>query len=80
MENTFIKSIPRTTVTLRPGDVGFRLHDGFIMADRAGFDIAYNCPQEYIDIILQAINRGWLKPVATVPNTDPTLMWDVLKS
>lgn len=75
-----IKTAERTTVTIGPGDPSFRLHDGFISADRAGFIISKDCPREYAEVIVRAIHRGWLEPMATVPKNDPTLIWDTLKS
>jgi len=74
------KTIEHTTVSIGPGDPSFRLHDGLISVDRAGFKISKDCPREYAEVICQAINREWVKPVATVPKNDPTLIWDTLKS
>jgi hypothetical protein len=50
--------------TLRPGDPGFTIDDGFMTSPRAGFEISNNCPAEYKSIFITAINAGWLKPVA----------------
>lgn len=80
MKDLFIKTGERNTVSIRPSDAGFRLNDGFVVADRAAFEISADCPKECLEIILRAINRGWLKPVARVPKNDPTLIWDTLKS
>ena len=52
--------------TLRQSDFGFRLCDGIVVASRAGFEIDERCPKEYRAIIGECIDRGWLKPVATV--------------
>lgn len=58
--------------TLRPGDPGFTLTDGFVTANRAGFEISQNCPAEYKSIFITAINAGWIKPIATVYARDLT--------
>jgi hypothetical protein len=50
--------------TLRPGDKGFTIIDGFMTSPRASFEISNSCPAEYKSIFITAINAGWLKPVA----------------
>jgi hypothetical protein len=50
--------------TVKPGDPLFTINDGLVIANRAGFDISQNCPNEYRMIILECMNNGWLKPVA----------------
>jgi hypothetical protein len=69
-----------TIRTLRPGDVSFRLQDGITTVNRAGVDISQDCPECYAKVILKCLRQGWLTPVAAVPHTDPTLMWDTLRS
>ncbi len=64
--------------TIRPNDQDFMLEDGFVRAPRAGFHILPECPREYKMIIAECIDNGWLKPVATV--YDSELMWDRLSS
>ena len=66
-------------VTLRPGDTSFRLNDHVSVTDRASIELTVNCPQSYAEIIAVAIKQQWIQPVAAVPRTDPTLMWDLLK-
>lgn len=67
-------------ITLKEGDTGFTLKDSFTMAYRAGIEVTASCPREYASIIMQAYERGWLVPVATVPRTDPTLIWETLRN
>jgi len=55
---------PSMIRTIRPGDNGFTIIDGFVTSPRAGFEISNNCPAEYKSIFITAINAGWLKPVA----------------
>jgi len=67
-------------VTLRKGDVGFMLDSDYTLCSRAGLEISAQCPPGIATVIADAMARGWLEPVALVPKTDPTLMWDILKS
>jgi hypothetical protein len=64
--------------TIRQSDQDFMLEDCFLSAPRAGFHILPECPREYKLIIAECIDKGWLKPVATV--YDNELMWDRLST
>jgi hypothetical protein len=55
---------PSMIRTIRPGDKGFTIIDGFMISPRASFEISNSCPAEYKSIFITAINAGWLKPVA----------------
>lgn len=50
--------------TLKPNDEQFIITDGIVKAPRAGFEINENCPNQYRQIIVACVDRGWLKPVA----------------
>ena len=50
--------------TIRRGDRGFEISDGYTIAHRAGFEISDRCPAEYKVVLQECINNGWLKPVA----------------
>lgn len=63
--------------TIRQGDPKFILVDGMIASPRADFEINHHCPKEYKSIIVECINNGWLKPVATVK--DHELFWEELQ-
>ena len=63
--------------TLRQGDKGFTLTDGFVVIPRAGFEINQKCPKEYRMIIQECLSNGWIKPVATVPDNE--FVFDTLK-
>jgi hypothetical protein len=52
------------TVKLLPGDQGFDFREGMVHYERAGMVIHPDCPDSVRDTILEASNRGWLKPVA----------------
>ena len=74
-----INSTETKWVSLRQGDTGFTLEDNFTVASRAWVEIKKDCPKEYVDIIRKAYQEGYINVVATVPKSDPTLMWDILK-
>lgn len=58
--------------TLRPGDVGFTMNDGFMVATRASLELDPRCPMEYRTIIQTALSNGWLKPIAVVRDYELT--------
>ena len=66
-------------VDLRPGDASFRLNGDVTVTDRAFIEITGRCPLTYVNIIAMAIEQNWIQPVAAVPRTDPTLIWETLK-
>ena len=66
-------------VTLKPGDPSFQLQGPLTVANRAGIEITKNCPKNIANDVVLAIQAGWIKAVANVPRTDPTLMWETLK-
>ena len=51
---------------IRPSDDHFYIKNKFVVTPRAGFEIVKECPREYKLVIQDCIDRGWLKPVATV--------------
>lgn len=64
------ETLESKTVALRPGDPGFTIQDNFYIVQRAGIEIQSNCPHGYALIIAEAINKGWLKPVAHIKKTE----------
>jgi hypothetical protein len=70
---------PSLWINLRPGDTSFRLNDNVSVTDRASIELTGRCPHTYVNLIAMAIKQQWIQPVAAVPRTDPTLMWDRLK-
>lgn len=58
--------------TLRPGDSGFLLYDGLTISARAGLEISTDCPREYIMLLEDCINKGWVKPIATIYKHEQT--------
>lgn len=68
-------SVSKSNVkTLRPGDPHFRISNGLVVTHRAGFEISKSCPDEYKSILLQAVNAGWVKPVAHVTDEEYMVM------
>ena len=63
-----------TFKTLKPGDKGFSINDGMMVAGRAGFEISRDCPNYYVKMIEQAVQYGWLKPVATLTEREYIFM------
>ena len=55
-------------------DPRFMIHDTFVMVPRAGFEISKSCPGEYKSILMQAVNAGWIKPVAHVTERELIFM------
>jgi hypothetical protein len=64
--------------TIRSNDPRFCIRDKFVTTPRAGFEIQQQCPVEYKSIIIECINRGWLKPVANM--TERELIFTGLSS
>jgi hypothetical protein len=59
--------------TVRQGDPKFTLIDGVVTCPRAGFEISASCPEGYKSVIMQALEYGYLKPVAHVYGKELTM-------
>ena len=66
-------------VKVQGGDPSWRLEGPMTATNRAAIDIADSCPANIAEMIIMAAQRGWIRPVAYVPKSDPTLIWDTLK-
>ena len=64
--------------TITSEDKDFYIIDGVVMAPRAGFEISPTCPKEYRTIIRQALNYGYIKPVAHIKKSE--FIWEKLSS
>lgn len=62
---------------IRVGDPLFRMSDGFILCNRAGFEIGANCPTNMREQLLHALQAGWVKPIAYMREEEYT--WESLK-
>jgi hypothetical protein len=71
MAFTFHESCIRS---IKPGDDNFYIRDGITITPRAGLEISKSCPSEYISILKQALNAGWVKPVANVTDYELLVM------
>ena len=47
--------------------------DGITVVPRASLEISHSCPREYRMIIAECVDRGWLKPVAHMRDTEYTM-------
>ena len=66
----------KTIKTIRQDDPDFHIHNGFLMAPRAGFEISNKCPRQYKLMIIEAIKNGWLQPVAYMKESE--YVWEQL--
>jgi hypothetical protein len=66
----------KTIKTIRQDDPDFHIHNGFLMAPRAGFEISNKCPKQYKLMIIEAIKNGWLQPVAYMKESE--YVWEQL--
>ena len=64
---------PRNIKTIRQGDPKFTLIDNFVTCPRAGFEINEKCPTEYKQMLMTALDLGWIKPVAHVYGKELTM-------
>lgn len=62
------------THTIRPGDPDFNIMGKFTISRRASIELSNHCPPGYRDIIMQAIDRGWITPVATITDRERVFM------
>lgn len=65
--NTSVKEIDH-------GDPLFTINTGLTITQRAGIKINTNCPAEYSYMLVQAIERGWIQPVAYVTDQEYMMM------
>nr|NDG05973.1 hypothetical protein [Oxalobacteraceae bacterium] len=57
-------------IRLTPQDPGFRVQDGIIMVPRAGIELSDQCPKAFKDLLIHALDQGWVQPVARVHQHD----------
>jgi hypothetical protein len=65
--NTSVKEIDH-------GDPLFTINTELTIAQRAGIKINTNCPAEYSYMIVRAVERGWIEPVAYVTDQEYMIM------
>jgi hypothetical protein len=49
------------------------LNDGIVMCPRAGFEINEKCPTAYRQMLMTALDLGWIRPVAHVYGKELTM-------
>lgn len=52
----------------------FTIVSGMVTAGRAGIEIDAKCPREYLMILSECLDRGWIKPVAYVTEDEYMIM------
>ena len=62
--------------TVREGGSKWWIQDGVAVYPRAGFEINEKCPDTWKPLIQQAIEYGYIKPVAYMKDSE--LMWETL--
>lgn len=62
--------------TIREGDPKWHINDGIVVTGRAGLEISERCPNTWKPVIMDAIAKGYIKPVAYMKDTE--LMWETL--
>jgi hypothetical protein len=70
----FITAKTKTIRTIKPGDPKFKLNTGLITSDRASIEIDLKCPDYYAKVVLEAYNKGWIKPIAHVTEREYILI------
>jgi len=68
--------LDKTIKPIRKDDPDFHIDNGITMAPRAGFEISNKCPSSYKFMIIEAINNGWLNPIAYIKESE--YMWEKL--
>ena len=66
----------KTIKKIRKDDPDFTIDNGITMAPRAGFEISNKCPSTYKLMIVEAINNGWLNPIAYMKESE--YVWEKL--
>ena len=64
----------RSYVSLRPGHEDFSFSpDGITIVPRASIEIDEKCPTEYKQMLMVALDFGWVRPVAYMRETEYTM-------
>ena len=62
--------------TIKLNHPKFMITDGVVTSPRAGFEISEHCPASWKSLIVQAVEYGYIKPVAYMKDSE--LMWETL--
>jgi len=61
---------------IQQSDLDFTMTDGIKLVPRAAFKISQRCPNNYISLIKESIQQGWLQPVAYMKESE--YVWEKL--
>lgn len=61
---------------INQNDPDFIIDDGISMAPRAAIEISNDCPYNHLQILKTYIDRGWIKPIAYMKESE--YMWEKL--
>jgi len=68
---TFITNTSGITFReIKHSDPDFTMTDGIKLVPRAAFKVSQRCPNNYVSLIKECINQGWLQPVAYIKESD----------
>jgi hypothetical protein len=71
---TFISSEESKTYTIRPGDPDFNIMGKFTVSRRASIEIGPKCPYNIAMIIANAMEKGYIIPVATITEREKVFL------
>jgi hypothetical protein len=54
------------------GQEDFCFHAGFVMVPRASIEVSKECSEHIRQMLIYAVNEGWVKCVANVPEIEYT--------
>lgn len=55
---------------IKAGDKEWSFTEGVVLFRRAAIEIDENCPDMYKHILVQCVDKGWVKPVAYMPQEE----------
>ena len=79
MKVTYQNSAPKFRIkSIRFGEPGFIMKDerGFSTIPRGSLEISSDCPENYKQILLECIGKGWVKPVVYIKESE--WIWEKL--
>ena len=62
--------------TIKPGDNDWYIKGQLTITPRAGFEVSKSCPSDYRLILADCIDRGWIKPIAYMKESE--YIWEKL--
>jgi hypothetical protein len=62
------------THEIRPGDPDFIIQNKFTITPRARIELGPKCPSHIALLVDNALDHGWIIPVATITDSEKTFM------